>query len=72
MNCGICEEVSRRKAAGFPKKMISSVANWWWVNVHDEHCTKGSNIPGWLKNMKKVSLTNQYDEGMSSRSSKIN
>lgn len=68
MNCGICEEVSRRKAAGFPKKMISSVANWWWVNVHDEHCTKGSNIPGWLKNMEKVSLTNQYDEGMSSRS----
>jgi len=36
MICGICKEVTKRKNLGFPKRMIKSVANWWWVNQHDE------------------------------------
>ena len=63
MRCGICQEIKRRKAAGYPKRTISSVANWWWVNVHDDECTAGANLADWVTNMKTVTMDNQYDEG---------
>ena len=63
MRCGICEEIKRRKAAGFPKKMIKSVANWWWVNVHDSECTSGNTLSDWVQDMETVTMDNQYDEG---------
>ena len=63
MRCGICEEIKRRKAAGFPKKIIKSVANWWWVNVHDSECTAGNTMSDWVQDMETVTMDNQYDEG---------
>ena len=63
MRCGICEEIKRRKAAGFPKKIIKSVANWWWVNVHDAECTAGNTMSDWVQDMETVTMDNQYDEG---------
>ena len=63
MKCGVCNEIKRRKAAGFPKRTISSVANWWWINVHDDECASGSNLADWVTDMKTVTMENQYDEG---------
>ena len=60
--CGICKEVTKRKSLGFPKRMIKSVANWWWVNVHDDECTAGNEMAPWVKNMTTVTMENTYDE----------
>jgi len=62
MYCGICKEVTKRKSLGFPKRMIKSVANWWWVNVHDDECTAGNEMAPWVKNMTTVTMENTYDE----------
>ena len=63
MKCGVCNEIKRRKKAGFPKRTISSVSNWWWVNVHDDECAAGSTLQDWATDMKTVTMDNQYDEG---------
>ena len=42
--------------------MIKSVANWWWVNVHDDECTAGNEMAPWVKNMTTVTMENTYDE----------
>jgi len=63
MKCGVCNEIKRRKKAGFPKRTISSVSNWWWVNVHDEECVAGSTLQDWATEMTTVTMKNQYDEG---------
>ena len=62
MICGICHELNERKAAGYPKRMIKSVSNWWWVNVHDDQCTAGSILPESITQMERVSMGNSYDE----------
>lgn len=62
MKCGVCEEIKRRKAAGFPKRTIESVANWWWVNNHDSQCTSGNTLSDWVLEKGVVSMDNQYDE----------
>jgi len=62
MKCGVCNEIKRRKAAGYPKRTISSVANWWWINVHDDECTSGAHLADWVTGMKTVTMKNQYDE----------
>ena len=41
MKCGVCEEIKRRKAAGYPKRMISSVANWY-VKIYKHNNQKQS------------------------------
>jgi hypothetical protein len=62
MYCGICKNVSMRKKLGYPKRMIKSVANWWWVNVHDDECTSGNEIPKWVTDIPTVTMENSYDE----------
>ena len=63
MKCGVCEEIKRRKAAGFPKRTIDSVANWWWVNNHDSQCTSGNTLADWVLDKPVVNMVDQYDEG---------
>ena len=36
MTCDLCKEVTKRKNAGWAKRMIKSVASWWWLDVHDD------------------------------------
>ena len=51
--CNMCKVVQERKNAGFPKRTIRSVASWWWLNVHDDLCTKDYKIPSWVQNIFK-------------------
>ena len=60
--CNMCKVVQERKEAGYPKRTIRSVASWWWLNVHDELCTKDYKIPNWIKNFPPVALENEFDE----------
>lgn len=62
MFCGVCQQVKERKQLGFPKRIIKSVANWWWVNVHDSECTAGNVIPEWVTDIPTVTMNNSYDE----------
>lgn len=62
MICGICHELKERKKLGYPKRIIKSVSNWWWVNVHDDQCTAGSVLPDWLTNMENVQMSTSFDE----------
>ena len=64
--CDLCKEVKARKAAGFPKRTIKSVASYWWINVHDNQCTSGKTIPSWL-NFPPVKMNETYDEFRSIR-----
>ena len=36
MACDLCKEVHKRKAAGWAKKTIPSVASWWWLDQRDD------------------------------------
>ena len=54
--------VSERKKLGFPKRTIKSVASWWWVNVHDDLCTKDYKMPEWVRDFPPVTMQNSYDE----------
>ena len=58
MQCGLCEELNKRKLAGNPKRTISSIANWWWVNNHDDFCTYGSHLKDWVTSMDLVTMEN--------------
>ena len=58
MYCGVCKEVKKRKNLGFPKKIIPSVASWWWMNVHDDQCISGQEMPQWLINEPVVTSEN--------------
>ena len=60
--CDLCKEVKARKEAGYPKRTISSVSSYWWMNVHDEKCTSGQKTPEWLKKFKPVKMEDTYDE----------
>lgn len=51
MLCGACQELLKRKNAGYPKRMIKSVSSWWWMNTHDELCVQGADIPEWLRSI---------------------
>merc|ERR1719384_1340700 len=62
MLCGACKEIAARKAQGFPKRMIASVASWWWMNQHDDMCVQGTEVPDWLAEMPVVSMESSYDE----------
>ena len=62
MQCGICQELQRRRANGNPRKMYKSVANWWWINQHDDQCIFDSDVPDWVRTMKTVTKDNSYDE----------
>ncbi|CAG5078121.1 Oidioi.mRNA.OKI2018_I69.PAR.g8906.t1.cds [Oikopleura dioica] len=62
MYCGVCKEVKKRKNLGFPKKIIPSVASWWWMNVHDDQCISGQEMPKWLVDEPVVTSENMYDE----------
>ena len=62
MYCGVCKEVVKRKNLGYPKKIIPSVASWWWMNVHDDECTSGQELPQWLIDTPVVTSENMYDE----------
>ena len=44
------------------KRTIKSVASWWWLNVHDEKCTDGFDIPDWIKKFPVVKMNETYDE----------
>ena len=54
-------EIKKRKAAGWAKRTIKSVASWWWLNVHDEKCTDGFDIPDWIKKFPVVKMNETYD-----------
>ena len=58
----IHKEIKKRKAAGWAKRTIKSVASWWWLNVHDEKCTDGFDIPDWIKKFPVVKMNETYDE----------
>jgi len=62
MICGICKEVTKRKNLGFPKRMIKSVANWWWVNQHDEQCIAGQDLPSSILEIPTFTMENSFDE----------
>lgn len=62
MLCGACEEIALRKSQGFPKRMIDSVASWWWMNQHDDMCVQGFEVPEWLNEIPVVSMEDVYDE----------
>lgn len=62
MICGICHELNERKKLGHPKRIIPSVSNWWWINVHDDQCTAGSMLPDWVRQMDTVSMATSFDE----------
>lgn len=62
MLCNMCDVVTTRKREGFPKKIIRSVASWWWVNVHDDLCTKDYSMPDWVHEFPPVTMENSYDE----------
>lgn len=51
MLCGACDEIRKRKANGYPKRMIKSVSSWWWMNTHDELCIQGAYVPEWLSSI---------------------
>ena len=36
MVCDLCKEVHKRRAAGWAKKTIPSVASWWWLDQQDD------------------------------------
>ena len=55
-------EIKKRKAAGWAKRTIKSVASWWWLNVHDEKCTDGFDISDWIKKFPVVKMNETYDE----------
>lgn len=55
-------EIKKRKAAGWAKRTIKSVASWWWLNVHDEKCTDGFDIPDWIMKFPVVKMNETYDE----------
>ena len=45
MVCDLCKEVHKRRAAGWAKKTIPSVASWWWLDQQDDrHGVKTSFI----------------------------
>ena len=58
----MCKAVKERKLKKYPKKIIKSVASWWWVNVHDDLCTSDYVMPGWVKAFPPVTMENSYDE----------
>ena len=62
MMCNMCKVVRHRKDLGFPKRKIKSVASWWWLNVHDELCTKDYTIPSWITQFPPVTMANSYDQ----------
>ena len=62
MSCDLCKEIKKRKEAGWAKRTIKSVASWWWLNVHDEKCTDGFDIPDWIKKFPVVKMNETYDE----------
>ena len=62
MLCNMCKVVTDRKQQGFPKRTIRSVASWWWVNVHDDLCTKDYEMPSWVKEFPPVTMDNSFDE----------
>ena len=39
MTCDLCVEIQKRKAAGWARRTIKSVASWWWLDVHDDKCS---------------------------------
>lgn len=62
-NCGICQLLKENREKNWPKRMIRSVTNWWWINNHDDKCLNTTEIPENLKNMKLVTMEeNWYDE----------
>ena len=62
MPCDLCQEVKRRKAAGWPKRMIKSVGSYWWINIHDQNCTNHKPAPEWILKYPPVSMKKTYDE----------
>ena len=62
MLCNMCQVVQNRKRENYPKRIIESVASWWWVNVHDDLCTKDYAMPQWVKEIPAVTMENSYDE----------
>lgn len=62
MLCNMCDVVTTRKQQGFPRRIIKSVASWWWVNVHDDLCTKDYAMPEWVRDFPPVTMENSFDE----------
>jgi len=62
MKCGICQELKKRRANGNPRKMYKSVANWWWINQHDDECIGGQDVAPWVRQMETVTKDNAFDE----------
>ena len=62
MTCNLCKELQRRKKAGWAKKMIKSVASWWWLNTHDGECINNAEVPSWLTKFPVVRMNETYDE----------
>ena len=55
-------ELTERKSLGYPKRMIRSVASWWWYNVHDDKCTEGYQLPEWITSYPPQTMEDTYDE----------
>ena len=62
MSCDLCKNLTQRKENGWAKKMIKSVASWWWRDVHDDKCTSAYKVPKWQKNIPIVKMNETYDE----------
>ncbi|CAG5086938.1 Oidioi.mRNA.OKI2018_I69.PAR.g11410.t1.cds [Oikopleura dioica] len=62
MICQLCQKINERKSLGYPKRMIRSVASWWWYNVHDEKCTEGFDLPKWITSYPPQTMEDTYDE----------
>ena len=62
MRCNLCKEIQRRKKAGWPKRMIKSVASWWWLDNHDSECISHFNVPTWLTDFPVVKMNETFDE----------
>ena len=43
-----------------------SVANWWWINQHDDECIFDSEVADWVRQMETVTKENSCDEMKSS------
>jgi hypothetical protein len=44
--------------------MNFSVANWWWINQHDDECVGGQTVAPWVRQMETVTKDNAFDEMM--------
>ena len=62
MSCDLCKEIKRRRAAGWAKRTINSVASWWWLNVHDSKCINNYKLPDWIQHFPVVKMNETYDE----------